>query len=315
MIEVDSVTKYYRGHAAVADLSFNIAAGEVVGLLGLNGAGKTTTLRMLSAALLPTAGRISIDGVDLSRSTDQVRARIGFLPETPPIYPEMTVHDYLRFVANIKGLRSTTESAIDATLEATDLSEVRDRPIGVLSHGYQRRVGIAQAVVHRPKLILLDEPTSGLDPVQVIQMRKLITSLGENHTVLVSSHILSEIDQLCDRILVLQNGKLVAEGTDSELAEKIGAKTSVRLEIVGERERLESTLGAMDEVTDVTWLESDDDTLVVTVQLRDDARETLAKRLVNAGFGLRGLSRVRVELENIFLQLTGQGNQQPRSHL
>lgn len=311
MIDVSQVTKYYGARAAVDDLSFHIAGGEVIGLLGLNGAGKTTTLRMLSGVLLPTAGRITIDGFDLSRQTDHVRARIGFLPETPPVYPEMAVNDYLRFVAHIKGLRRDVDGAIDRTLEATDLGDVRNRPIGALSHGYQRRVGIAQAVVHQPKLILLDEPTSGLDPVQIVQMRKLITGLGSQHTVIVSSHILSEIGQLCDRILVLQDGRLVAEGSDEELAREVEAKTSVRIEVSAERSALAKTLDNFEPVHAVHWRDPVDGRFELTVELREDSREDLARALINDGHGLRSLTRVRMELESIFLKLTGHGRTEP----
>ncbi|MEO1170905.1 MAG: ABC transporter ATP-binding protein, partial [Myxococcota bacterium] len=165
MIVAANVAKYYGPHAAVRDLSFSIEQGEVVGLLGLNGAGKTTTLRMLSGILLPSSGRITIDGHDLGKSPEAVRARIGFLPDRPPLYPEMTVDDYLMFVAHIKGVRKNASGHLGRAIEATDLLEVRHRPIGALSQGFQRRVGIAQAIVHDTKLILLDEPTSGLDPV------------------------------------------------------------------------------------------------------------------------------------------------------
>ncbi|MEL6543946.1 MAG: ABC transporter ATP-binding protein [Myxococcota bacterium] len=309
MIVVSDVNKYYGARAAVRDVSFSIQQGEVVGLLGLNGAGKTTTLKMLSGVLLPSAGRIEIDGCDLASDPEAVRSRIGFLPETPPVYAEMTVDDYLRFVAHIKGLKSGIPEAIQRTLEATDLLDVRHRPIGALSSGYQRRVGIAQAVVHSPKLILLDEPTSGLDPVQIVHMRKLIKGLGQDHTVLVSSHILGEIGQLCDRILVLQDGQLVAEGTDRELAQQVTAGTSVQLEISGERERIIEVLDAAEFVRSANILNETDGAFTLAVELEQDARESLAKLVVNSGFGLRRMERVRMELENIFLELTGHGTE------
>lgn len=307
MIVVSNVSKYYGPRVAVNDVSFQIARGEVVGLLGLNGAGKTTTLKLLSGALLPTAGRITIDGFDLALDPEAVRSRIGFLPETPPVYPEMTVDDYLRFVAHIKGLRSGVAEAIQRTLEATDLVNARHRPIGALSSGYQRRVGIAQAVVHAPKLILLDEPTSGLDPVQIVQMRKLIKGLGEDRTVLVSSHILAEIGQICDRILVLQDGKLVAEGTDEELANQVAVGSSVQLQVSGERHEVLTALEAAQFVREVKVVGGSDGVHDIAVELTHDAREALAKLVVESGFGLRRMERVRLELENIFLELTGHG--------
>ncbi|MEM6733349.1 MAG: ABC transporter ATP-binding protein [Myxococcota bacterium] len=307
MIHVDHVSKYYGPRAAVSELSFEIARGEVIGLLGLNGAGKTTTLRMLAGVLLPTAGQITIDGFNLATDPEDVRSRIGFLPETPPVYPEMTVDDYLRFVAHIKGLRKDVAPAIQRTLEATDLVDVRHRPIGALSHGFKRRVGIAQAVVHSPKLILLDEPTSGLDPVQIVHMRKLIKGLRENHTVIVSSHILSEIGQLCDRIFVLQSGRLVAEGTDRDLAAQVRSGTSVRLEVTGERAAVEKTLNDHSIVRECRVISDEHGVLELSVELVADEREALARLIVEAGFGLRRLERVRMELENIFLELTGHG--------
>lgn len=307
MIVASNVAKYYGAHAAVRDLSFSIDQGEVIGLLGLNGAGKTTTLRMLSGILLPSAGHITIDGHDLSKSPEAIRARIGFLPDRPPLYPEMTVDDYLNFVAHIKGVRRDIPGHISRTLAATDLHDVRHRPIGALSQGFQRRVGIAQAIVHDPRLILLDEPTSGLDPVQIVHMRELIKNLREKHTVIVSSHILSEIGQLCDRIFVLQKGALVAEGSGDELATNVRTSTAVRLELTGEREVVVSTLEAADYVRSVEIEEHDGERLELIVELESDARESLAKLIVEAGFGLRRLERVRLELENIFLELTGHG--------
>ncbi len=312
MIVVSNVSKYYGPRVAVDDVSFTIDGGEVVGLLGLNGAGKTTTLKLLSGVLLPTAGQITIDGFDLAENPEAVRSRIGFLPETPPVYPEMTVDDYLRFVAHIKGLRSGIAEAIQRTLEDTDLVDVRHRPIGALSSGYQRRVGIAQAVVHSPKLILLDEPTSGLDPVQIVQMRKLIKGLGADRTVLVSSHILAEIGQICDRIFVLQDGKLVAEGTDEALATQVAAGSSVQLQISGDRDAILSALEGAEFVRDVKPTGTSDGAHDFSVELTRDAREQLAKLLVESGFGLRRMERVRLELENIFLELTGHG--EDKSH-
>lgn len=309
MIIVENVTKYYGDRAAVRDVSFTIREGEIVGLLGLNGAGKTTTLKMLSGVILPTAGRLTIAGIDISQDPDALRARIGFLPETPPLYPEMRVIDFLLFVARIKGVRADVERRVESAIAAADLGEVREQLIGTLSHGYQKRVGIAQAIVHEPALILLDEPTSGLDPKQVVHMRKLIRTLGERHTVIVSSHILSEIQQLCDRIIVLNKGAIAAVGTEAELAQRMATSTTVSIEVRGEREALATALAKAASVARHTIDAEADGLTQATVELKDDGREELARELVQAGLGLRRLERVGLELESIFLKLTGTESQ------
>lgn len=303
MIVADSLTKYYGAHKAVSDLSFNIHEGEVVGLLGLNGAGKTTTLRLLSGLLMATSGRVVVGGFDMAIDPEKARGRIGFLPETPPLYPEMTVIDYLRFVARIKNMRGNINSALTTALESASLQEVQHDPIGTLSHGFQRRVGIAQAIINRPALILMDEPTSGLDPVQVVHMRSLIRGLRGKHTLLISSHILGEIHQLCDRILVLQHGHIAAEGTEEELAGRITSVMALRLEIRGDMQQLSKELDSNTLVHQYAYERSIGDVHHLTVQLNGDHREELASTFIAMGFGLRRMETVRLELENIFLQL------------
>ncbi len=223
MIQVDGLTKYYGNHAAIRDLNFRIERGEVIGFLGLNGAGKTTTLKVLGCVLLPTSGRVEIDGFDVASDPHEIRKRIGFLPDTPPVYEEMTVRGYLSFVAQLRGVGARDVGArVSEAQEQTALNDVQDELVGALSHGYRQRVGVAQALVHKPQLLILDEPSSGLDPVQIVEMRSLIRRLKGQHTILVSSHILSEISQVCDRLLVIQEGEIVAQGTEEELARKLG---------------------------------------------------------------------------------------------
>ena len=318
MIDVENVTKYYGARAAVADLSFTVNSGEVVGLLGLNGAGKTTTLRILSGALMPTSGRVCIGGIDLTQNPDAVRAHIGFLPETPPLYPEMTVRDYLVFVAHIKGVGKNLQARLVQTLADTDLTDVADQRIGTLSHGYQRRVGIAQAIIHEPKLVLLDEPTSGLDPVQVVHMRKLIRALRGRNTILVSSHILGEIHQMCDRILVLQDGRIAAQGSEEQLASRVAGTTRMALEIRGDRNTLSHALNTSGRVAYHSIDREVQGITYATVELEGDVREDLARTLIMAGLGLRRFERVKLELEGIFLKLTqndgqGGGNSEAQS--
>lgn len=305
MIVAENITKYYGAEAAVSGLSLKTRAGEVVGLLGLNGAGKTTTLRILSGLLVPTSGTVTIDGVDMAREPEAARSRIGFLPETPPLYPEMSVEGYLRFVARIHGVRGELEQAIDEAVAATDLQDRRSDRIDTLSHGFQRRVGIAHAIVHRPAVILLDEPTSGLDPRQILHMRTLIRGLRERHTVIVSSHILSEIHQLCDRILVMQKGRIVAEGSEAALAQQVSGTTTVRVEVRGDAERFAAAVASLASVTGHKIIDQHDGIVQAHVELTHDEREQLAQALISHGLGLRRLERVQIELESIFLQLTG----------
>ncbi len=305
MIVLDKVSKYYGERAAVIDASFSIEAGEVVGLLGLNGAGKTTTLKMLAGVLLPTAGRISVDGIDLMTNVDAVRARIGFLPEVPPLYPEMRVAEYLTFVAHIKGVKVDVAGHVDAAIADTDLADVRNEFIGTLSNGFQRRVGIAQAIVHRPALIVLDEPTAGLDPKQMVQMRALIRKLKQRHTVLVSSHILNEIEETCDRLVVINRGRIAAIGTEAELAGNVQGAAKVVVEVRGTRAAFEAAVRQSGAVTKTAIERDEGGIIVATLELANDAREALAQSLIGAGLGLRRMERVQLELESIFLTLTG----------
>ena len=303
VVRVDKVAKYYGAFAAVSDLSFSIEAGEVIGLLGLNGAGKTTTLKLCSGLLSATSGTVEIGGRNLYREPTEICQQIGFSPEHPPLYSEMGVRDFIRFVAQIKGVRQGLEQAVDEALSLTDLREVESETVGTLSHGYQRRVGIAQAIVHRPQVILLDEPTSGLDPVQIVHMRELVQELRTRHTILLSSHILHEIHQACDRILVLEGGQIVAQGTEQELAARMQTSLRLAIEVRGERGALEQLFANCD------WLQERSmsqraEFICAEVELKEDRREELAQQLIQGGFGLLRLEPIDLELENIFLSLT-----------
>jgi ABC-2 type transport system ATP-binding protein len=221
MIEVSELSKTYGDYSAVSNVSFSAIKGDVVGFLGPNGAGKTTTIRMLATYLPPSSGRASIAGFDVVEQADEVRRRIGYLPENPPLYPEMTVREYLKFIAEIKGVpRMHIQSRIAEVLEQCFITEVRNKLCQHLSRGYRQRVGLAQAIIHDPEVIILDEPTSGLDPKQIIDIRKLIRSLGESHTVLLSTHILPEVSMVCNKVVIISNGRVVIESALGDLTKE-----------------------------------------------------------------------------------------------
>lgn len=212
MITVRDLNKTFKKLRAVSDVSFDVPERQVLGLLGPNGAGKTTTMRMLTTFIQPTSGSINIAGYDLEQSPDEIRRNIGYLPETPPLYPELTVEEYLLFAARLREIaEKQVKSKVDSVIEMCALGNFRRTPCGVLSKGYKQRVGVAQAIIHNPKVIIFDEPTNGLDPMQIIEIRKLIKGLGAEHTVVLSSHILQEVAEVCSRVLIMANGKIVAD--------------------------------------------------------------------------------------------------------
>jgi ABC-2 type transport system ATP-binding protein len=305
MIQVKGLTKYYGEHAAIHDLNFDIDRGEVIGFLGLNGAGKTTTLKVLGCVLLPTAGEVTVDGIDIARDPHAVRRRIGFLPDTPPVYGEMTVGRYLKFAAELRGVSGAdAPAAVAEAEEKTSTREVHDQLISSLSHGYRQRVGVAQALVHKPKLLILDEPTSGLDPVQIVEMRSTIRALRGEHTILLSSHILSEISQTCDRLLVIQRGEIVAQGTEQDLAAQLGGGGTIEVEVVGPAQR------AIEVVTTVTGigacrvLRETDGSALISLEGSPDLRPKVARALIGNGIDLLRIDRGAARLESIFLKLT-----------
>ena len=307
MIEIQALTKYYGDKKAVGPLSFSIAKGEIVGLLGLNGAGKTTTLRILSCDLLPSSGSVRVDGLDVVDNSDEVRARIGYLPDHPPLYDEMTVHEYLLFAARLRGL--STEDAlarVEEVLGATQIRSVRDDVIATLSHGFRQRVGIAQAIVHRPRLLVLDEPIGGLDPVQIVEMRELVRSLRHDHTTIISSHILSEISETCDRILVIRGGEIVASGTEAELSTQLleGGRLAVTIRgDAGQCKRLLASVKGVKNVELIEPAEPGDHVASFAIEAERDVREDVCRTLVLGNIGILGLSRSEHELESIFLRL------------
>ena len=306
MIQVQGLTKYYGEHAAIRDLSFDIEKGSVFGFLGLNGAGKSTTLKVLGCVLLPTSGKVLIDGFDVATQPHEIRKRIGYLPDTPPLYDEMTVGGYLDFVARLRGVSADKVDAFVKDAEQkTGVTHMHEMPISALSHGYRQRVGLAQALVHKPKLLILDEPTSGLDPVQIVEMRNVIRSLKGEHTVLLSSHILPEISQICDRLLVIQSGEIVAQGSESELATKFGTTTgAIELEVAGDPQKAIDALKAVAGVVAVQLTTRDGGKAGLRVDGDPALRPQLVRALVAANVDLLKLAEGSARLENIFMKLT-----------
>jgi ABC-2 type transport system ATP-binding protein len=313
VIEIENLYKYYGERRALGPVSTSIEDGEIIGLLGLNGAGKTTALRILACDLLPSGGSVRVDGIDVVERPEAVRERIGYLPDTPPLYNEMRVGEFLGFAARLRGVPGAdVAKRIKEASDATSLGGVIDDPISSLSHGYRQRVGIAQAIIHQPRLVVLDEPISGLDPVQIVDMRKTVRSLGGKHTVLVSSHILSEISETCDRILVIKDGEIVASGTEAELLAQTleGVRLRVTLRVPGagagaaDRGRaLIEGLPGISEISKVTPAEPGDDLASFVVEASDDIREALVQKLVSSGAHLLEMSRHERELESVFLRL------------
>ena len=304
MIEVEGLTRYYGEFAAVQDASFSIGEREIVGFLGLNGAGKSTILKVLAGLLMPSAGTVRVGGIDALEKPDALRTKIGFLPEEPPLYREMRVHEFLRWVGQAKGCSAKqVDEDLPKVIDLCDLAAMQHKVIAELSHGYRKRVGIAQAIIHRPDVVILDEPISGLDPHQIVEMRKVVRSLKERATVLISSHILSEVAVTCDRVLVIHQGRIVAEGATDELAQD-GSADAVALTLRGDEGAIEAALESSSDVAS-SQIHAGDGTLRVDVKLSSEgSRDGLVAHLVEAGIGVVGVQDPVSELERAFLQLT-----------
>lgn len=304
MIVVQGLSKYYSGHKAIEDVSFRIKEGEIVGLLGLNGAGKSTILKILGCFLLPSGGRASVDGFSVLNDPHRIRKIIGYLPDTPPLYDEMTVVGYLRYVAKLKDVTSgELKNKVDAAIEKTNLGQVAKVRLGELSHGFRQRVGIAQAIVHEPKVLIFDEPITGLDPIQIVEMRDLIVSLKGQHTVILSSHILSEITKTCDRILIIDEGKLVAEGKESELEEKLTKNMTLICDVDRANETLTSKIRAVRGVANIRVAKGPHGGPRLLIETNVDVRSAVAASIVGSGVGLLGFSREEAGLEGLFIKL------------
>lgn len=302
MIKVSEVSKNYGQRKAIDNISFEVKEGEVVGFLGPNGAGKTTTMRMLTGFMAPSHGQILIDGVDVFEDPIKAKAVMGYLPETPPLYVDMSVKKYLSYVCDLKGVnKSDKASNIDYAIEKLRLQDVKDRMIKNLSKGFRQRVGIAQALVSKPKVLVLDEPTVGLDPTQVAEFRNLINELRGQHTIILSTHILSEVQATCERVIIINKGKIIAENSIDGLAHMMTGSRKLIIRVKQSAQTLVERLRSMDYVNHVSIEGS---RLMVQCDETEDLAEKLALEVINSKAGLLEIREEEVQLEKIFIELT-----------
>ena len=312
MIKVEDLTKRYARTVAVDNISFEVTKGQIVGFLGPNGAGKTTTMRVLTCFLPPTSGTASVAGYDVMEQPLEVKKRIGYLPETPPLYPEMEVSEYLTFVGRLKGIAGADVGRkVDEAMERTAIGDVRTRLIGKLSKGYRQRVGLAQAILHNPDVLILDEPTSGLDPKQIIEIRDLLKKLAGEHTIILSTHILSEVEHSCERVIIIDRGKLVATDSVANLTNRLRGSEAVAVEVetangTPAASDVQQCLEQVPGVSRVLMKDTKDNRLLFEIEGLQGrhVRADVARSVVNAGWNLSELRAVGLSLEEIFLQLT-----------
>lgn len=307
MIEVENLTKSYNGLKAVNGITFKVEKGEILGFLGPNGAGKTTTMRILTCYMPPTSGTARIAGLDILEHSMEIRKKLGYQPENPPLYFEMTTHSYLDFVAKIKGLdRSKREKRIEEVMARCSILDVKDRIVGKLSKGYKQRVALAQALLNNPEILILDEPTIGLDPKQIIEVRELIKELGGDHTVILSTHILPEVSMTCQRVVIIDKGNVVAVDTPQNLTARLKGAERIYLEVDGPADQIEQKVKGMPGVLKVEVEGSDNGRVrfYVESELKRDIRRDLAAFIVGSGWGLLEMHAVTMSLEDIFLKLT-----------
>jgi ABC-2 type transport system ATP-binding protein len=312
MIKVDGLSKRYARHVAVNNISFEVEKGQIVGFLGPNGAGKTTTMRVLTCFLPPTTGAANVAGFDVLQSPMEVKRRIGYLPETPPLYPDMEVFDYLEFVGRLKGIPGgDLKRRVNESMERCAVADVRNKLISKLSKGYRQRVGLAQAIIHNPDVLILDEPTSGLDPKQIHETRSLIRSLAGDHTIILSTHILPEVEQICERVIIISKGRIAATDTVENLTNRLRGAESVAVEVEPPAAGLEPSivqqrLEQVQGVSRVLPRESRNGRLLFEVESLQgrSIRSDLARAVVTSGWNLNELRPVAVSLEEVFLQLT-----------
>ena len=314
MIEIQHVTKRYGDKLAVNDASFTLRKGEILGFLGRNGAGKTTTMNIITGYISATSGTVKLDGYDILDDPREVKRRIGYLPEMPPLYMDMTVNEYLRFVCAVKDVKRSQVSAhLSDITGLIGLGEVRGRLIRNLSKGYRQRVGMAQALVGNPEVVILDEPTVGLDPKQILEVRQLIRQLGEDHTIVLSSHILPEVADVCDRLVIIHQGRIVAEDTLAHLTHAEGDNRKYRLRVAGEEKKVYDALCETDGIRRVDRLGSKEENTFDFLLQADGSRDVRAlvfTRMANLGCPILMQKPVDLELEDVFLQLTGDSGEE-----
>jgi len=301
MIQVNGLTKDYGARRAIANLTFDAEQGEIVGFLGPNGAGKTTTMRILSGYMPPTEGTATVAGYDVVEESLEVRKRVGYLPETVPLYSDMTALEYLKFMADLRHIPNSKDRAYE-TLELVNLSDRADGYIGNFSKGMRQRMGLAQALIHRPEVLILDEPTIGLDPAQVVEMRSVIRDIGKDRTVLLSTHILPEAQQICDRVLIINKGSIVAEDTPENLQSRLVGSQRVVLRVRGDSDGLTARIAKIKGVRDVEA--KSDGTIEFEFAAGQDIRPQVAKAVVQGGYDLLEMRPIGLSLEEIFLELT-----------
>ena len=308
MIEVKNLVKRYGSHLAVDHLNFTVEKGQIYGFLGPNGAGKSTTMNIITGYIASTEGTVTVDGHDILEEPEAAKRCIGYLPEQPPLYMDMTVTEYLRFVAELKRIRKTERNEmLDHVMELTGIQDVKERVIKNLSKGYRQRVGLAQALVGMPEILILDEPTVGLDPKQIIEIRELIRSLGRDHTVILSSHILSEVSAVCDYIMIISKGKLVASDTPENLSRAMAGAQKLSLLVKGSTEKMETAFGMLTGISQYHCEQSEEDG-VLRVELEaepeTDVREAVFFRMAEAGLPILEMKTTNMSLEDVFLELT-----------
>lgn len=308
MIEINNLVKKYGDHVAVDDLSLTVEQGKIYGFLGPNGAGKSTTMNIITGYLAATSGEVKVNGHDIFKEPEKAKSCIGYLPEIPPLYTDMTVREYLDFAAELKKLeKKKREAYVTEAMETTGITEVSERMIRNLSKGYRQRVGLAQAVLGYPEIIILDEPTVGLDPKQIIEIRDLIKELGKKHTVILSSHILTEISAVCDHVFIISKGKLVASDTTENLLSMMSGEQEIELVVRRDAERAKELLLSVEQIDRV---EAEEDKLMIYAQKGADVREEVFRRMADSGIPVLEMHTVTRSLEDVFLEITQEGGRE-----
>ena len=309
MIELKNITKYYGDFPAVTNISFKIEKGEIVGLLGPNGAGKSTTMKMITGFMPPSSGELSVGGNDIVTQSIEARRRIGYLPETVPLYTDMTVYSYIEYMGLLRGLnKKNIKSKVDNVIEICKLEDYRHSLISKLSKGFRQRVGISQAIIHDPEVLVLDEPTIGIDPNQVVETRQLIKNLSGEHTLILSSHILPEVSSICERVLIIHEGEIAASDTIENLSSLMSGKNKIEADIIGSPQSIVTELEKINDIKSIEFSinksSSEFSTFTIESEINIDIRSEISKIIINNGWGLIRLQSMEMSLEDIFLQIT-----------